>query len=94
MPNLPRTTDATLLAAIPHMHPWKADTQKQQWALREKENQILAYGRGELDLSDETGSFRVNVVNARTGEVTPGEMANSGSKIKLPDAGVVWLTRK
>ena len=94
MPNLPRTTDATLLAAIPHLHPWKADSNKQQWALRENGKQILAYGGGEVDLSDETGSYRVNTVNTKTGAVAPGETVNAGSKIKLPDATVVWLTRK
>ena len=35
-----------------------------------------------------------NTVDAKTGEVTPGETVNAGGKIKLPDATVVWLTKK
>ena len=93
MPNLPRTTDAKLLVAIPKMSIWKADTKKQQWALREPRKQILAYGGGELDLSNETGSFEVNTVNARTGQVTSGETVNAGGTIKLPDT-IIWLIKK
>jgi hypothetical protein len=94
MPGLPRSTDAALLAAIPRMHPWNADTKNHRWALREPGKQILAYGGGELDLSGETGSYGINNVNAKTGEVTPGETVNAGEKVKLPDATVVWLTKK
>ena len=94
MPNLPRATDAKLLAAIPRMNLWKADAKKQQWVLREAGKQILAYGGGELDLSAEAGSFEVNTVNARTGQVTPGETVNASGMVKLPDATVVWLTKK
>jgi hypothetical protein len=93
MPNLPRTTDAKLLAAITRMTVWKADTKKQQWALREAGKQILACGGGELDLSNETGSFEMNTVNARTGQVTPGETVNAGGTVKLPDT-IVWLIKK
>ena len=78
----------TLLAAIPHMQPWKADAQKQQWALREAGKQILVYGGGgELDLIWRNRvRFDVNTVNARTGEVTPGEIGEApDGKIKLPD---------
>ncbi|HWC60743.1 MAG TPA: DUF6298 domain-containing protein, partial [Verrucomicrobiae bacterium] len=94
MPNLPRTTDAKLLAAIPQMKIWKADAKKQQWALREAGKQILAYGGGELDLSPETGSFEVHTVNAKTGQLSPGETVNAGGVVTLPDATVVWLTKK
>jgi hypothetical protein len=94
MPNLPRTTDAKLLAAIPQMQPWKVDSKNHQWALREAGKQILAYGGGELDLSDEIGAFAVNTINPKTGEVTPATTLNAGEKIKLPDATLVWLTRK
>ena len=94
MPNLPRATDVKLLAAIPQMQPWKTDLKQRQWALREPGKQILVYGGKELDLSDETGSFRVNTVDAKTGVVTPGGMVDAGSTVKLPDATVVWLTKK
>jgi len=94
MPNLPHGTDARLLAAIPHMQVWTADAKKHQWALRESGKQILTYGGGDLDLSSETGAFEVNTVNVRTGQVTPGETVNAGAVVKLPDATVVWLTKK
>jgi hypothetical protein len=94
LPNLPRSTDTTLLAAIPRMRPWNADAKNHRWTLREPGKQVLAYGGSELDLSGETGAYRINTVNAKTGEVTPGETVNAGAKIKLPDATVVWLTKK
>jgi hypothetical protein len=75
LPNLPRGTDARLLAAIPHLSPWPEAAAAGRWALREKGRQILIYpgGSAELDLSGESGTFRVNVVNPRTGEVTRKE---------------------
>jgi hypothetical protein len=76
------------------MRPWKADAKNHRWTLREPGKQVLAYGGSELDLSGETGAYRINTVNAKTGEVTPGETVNAGAKIKLPDATVVWLTKK
>ena len=94
MPRLPRTTDAKLLAAIPKMQPWTETSKDGRWALREAGKQMLVYGSTELDLSSESGSFRVSVVNPRTGEVTAGETMKTGNKAKLPDATVVWLTKE
>lgn len=96
MPNLPRTTDPQLLAAIPEMQPWLADDDKKIWALREPGKQILAYSsaRTELDLSAESGAFRINLVNPRSGEVTLGETVQASGKVKLPDAAVVWLVKE
>ncbi len=94
MPHLPRTTDAKLLAAIPRMQSWNEASKDGHWVLREAGKQMLVYGAGELDLSGESGSFRVNVVNARTGEVTPDEIVKAGSKVKLPNTTVVWLTKE
>ena len=95
MPNLPRTTDVKLLVAIPKMQPWFADGDKKIWALREAGKQILIYGNSgaEMDLTNESGAFRVNTVNPRTGEVTPGETVQAGGKVKLPGV-VVWLTKE
>lgn len=94
LPNLPRSTDKALLAAIPQMQPWLADEAKGVWALREPGKQCLVYGGGELDLSGESGAFRVNVVDARTGKVAPaGQTVQGGGKAGLP-AGVVWLTKE
>ena len=96
MPDLPKTTDKNLLAAIPKMQPWIADDVKKIWALREPGKQILVYGNGgaEFDLSNESGAFRVNVVNPKTGEVTAGGVVQAGGTIKLPDAKVVWLVQE
>jgi hypothetical protein len=96
MPNLPRATDAKLLAAIPRMKPWLTDTDKKLWSLHESGRQILVYtaGNAELDLSTETGSFRMHTVNQKIGAVTTGEMVQAGQKIKLPGASVVWLTKE
>jgi hypothetical protein len=100
MPNLPKTTDARLLAAIPRMQPWKADASAKLWALREPGRQVLAYCgvKAEVDLSAEPGEFRVYAVDARTGELKPQrETVRGGSVVKLPSGGdggsVIWLTR-
>ncbi len=74
MPHLPRTTDAKLLAAIPQMQPWLADSNKGIWALwREPGKQIFIFGNNgvDLDLSMESGAFRVNTIDQESGEVTP-----------------------
>ena len=95
MPRLPKTTDTKLLAAIPNMKPSAELSKDGRWVLREAGNQMLICGgSAELDLSDESGSFRVNVVNPRTGEVTPGETARAGGKVKLPAASVIWLKKQ
>ncbi|MEY4917097.1 MAG: hypothetical protein RL616_1010, partial [Verrucomicrobiota bacterium] len=94
LPRLPRTTDAKLLIAIPKMQPWAEASNGGRWVLREAEKQILVCGGSELDLSAESGVFRVNVVNPKTGMVMPGEMVRAGGKLKLPDAAVVWLTKE
>lgn len=96
MPNLPKTTDQRLLAAIPRMQPWLADSEQKTWALREAGKQILACvnGGGELDLSAESGAFRLNVVNPKTGEVTPDTVVQAGGKVKLPNANIAWLVKE
>ncbi|HEY1790772.1 MAG TPA: DUF6298 domain-containing protein, partial [Verrucomicrobiae bacterium] len=43
MPDLPKTTDKTLLAAIPKMQPWFVEEAKAVWALREPGKQMLIY---------------------------------------------------
>jgi hypothetical protein len=96
LPRLPKTTDGKLLAAIPRLMPWPEATGAGRWALREKGGQALVYrGSGaELDLSGESGTFRVNVVNPGTGEVTPGGTVKAGGKVKLPEATVIWLVKE
>jgi hypothetical protein len=96
MPNLPRTTDAKLLAAILKMQPWLADNKSRIWALREPGKQMLIFrgSGGELDLSTESGAFRVYVVNRETGEAAPGPTVEAGGKVKLPDETLVWLVKQ
>ena len=96
MPRWPKTTDSRLLAAIPKMQPWAEASKDGRWALREAGKQMLIYlgGNAELDLSNESGSFRMNMVNPRTGEVKPGEVVKAGGKVKLSNAVVVWFTKE
>jgi hypothetical protein len=96
MPDLPATTEEGLLVAIPRMQPWMDDRAKKIWALREPGRQMLIYGsRGaEFDLSGESGAFRLNDVDLRTGKVTRSDQViQAGGKLSLP-GGVVWLTRE
>ncbi|HEV2696217.1 MAG TPA: DUF6298 domain-containing protein [Verrucomicrobiae bacterium] len=95
MPDLPRTTDAALLAAIPQMQPWAAANKDGNFVLREAGKQMLVYGgAGALDLTGEAGTFRANLVNARTGEVTRGDTVEGGRPVKLPEVAIVWLVKE
>ena len=101
LPNLPRTTDAKLLAAIPRMTPWRADEKNKSWALREPGNGCLIYsGHGaevELDLSGEPGKFSVKVVSENGAVTATGEQLEAGRVVNLkkPTNGrtVFWLTK-
>jgi hypothetical protein len=61
MPNLPRTTDTRLLAAIPHTQPWPEACNEHQWVLRQPGRQYLIYCASDalhpLDLSIDKGFF-------------------------------------
>jgi hypothetical protein len=95
IPELPRTTDARLLAAIPRMQPWAEVSKNKSWVLREAGKQLLVYSpdKAEVDLSEEAGSFHISIMDGRTGQVTPQPgTVQGGGKVVLP-AGVVWLTR-
>lgn len=96
MPRLPKTTEAKLLAAIPRLKPAGELSGNGRWVLAEPGRQMLVYrgGNAELNLSAESGVFRVNTVNPRTGEVTRGETVQAGAKVRLPDAAIVWLTKE
>jgi hypothetical protein len=96
LPNLPRSTDASLLAAVPEMHPLAAASNEGRWALSEPGKQYLVYSSDgapeEFDLSADSGVFLVRTVDLRTGQVDArGETVHGGGKISLP-RGVVWLT--
>jgi len=96
MPNLPQTTDARLLEAIPKMKPWAEGSGTNRWVLREAEKQYLVYSGADagLDLSG-----RVRLVPRALGEsedrqVEPGETVIAGRKVNLPNATILWLTRE
>ncbi len=98
MPNLPATTNTKLLAAIPHLQPWPEISGENRWALREPGKQILVCSRegapAEMDLSAESGKFRIQVVDEKTGQVEmSAKTIPAGNKVTLPN-GVVWLTRE
>jgi hypothetical protein len=96
LPNLPRSTDANLLAAIPQMQPWPQASMGNCRVLREAGRQVLIYtgGNAEMDLTGEAGSFRVHSVDPHSGIVTAGDMVTAGGKVALPKASVVWLTKE
>jgi hypothetical protein len=85
-----------LLAAIPHMKPVGELSSNGRWVVGEAGKQLMVYhsGNAELNLAAETGAFRVNLVNPRTGEVTRGETVKAGGTVKLPSATVVWLVKE
>jgi hypothetical protein len=64
------------------------------WVLREASRQYLVFGSTELDLTGETGEFRVRLIDPQTGTATPGGTVRAGAKVTLPDTTVVWLTRE
>lgn len=96
LPNLPRTTDLNLLAAIPQMQPWPQAGVANCRVLREAGRQVLVYtdGSTEVDLTGEPGTFRVHVVDTHTGAVTAGDSVTAGGKVTLPKSAVVWLTKE
>ncbi len=95
MPNLPATTDAKLLAAIPQMKSWLADADKKIWALREPGKQFFVCGGRdmELDLSNENGVFTLRFIDPSSGSVSDqSQIVQAGGKVKLP-GGILWLTK-
>lgn len=96
LPRLPKTTASALLDAIPRMRPWPEASNSKRFVLREHEKQLLVYGVGaqEIDLSGETGTFNVRIVDQQTGEVTSAGVVKAGKKVKLPEAPVIWLVKE
>ena len=99
--NLPRTIDAKLLAAIPRMTPWRTDVATKQWSLRESGKQVLVFSgaKADIDLSGESGEFRVFAVHARTGQlIAQRETVRGGGKTTLSNGAdsthVFWLTKE
>lgn len=103
VPNLPRTTQANLLQSLPEMQPWKDATNNGQWVLRSPGKHYLIYiGRGAsgtLDLTGESGNYRVQLIQPETGVAVPtGERVIAGRPITLRKPSeapaILWLTRE
>jgi hypothetical protein len=102
MPNLPRTTEARLLEAIPQMKPWAEASGDNRWVLREAGKQCLVYLGANaptgMDLTPESGTFSARALDLKTGAVMdlPDKIVG-GQKVNLPKNGngpsVVWLVR-
>jgi Family of unknown function (DUF6298) len=101
IPNLPTTTDAELLAAIPRMQPWKADANAKFWVLRETGKGFMIYsGSGSavaIDLSGEQGKFDVKVVSESGAVTEAGQQVEAGhvATLKKTTNGriIFWLTK-
>jgi hypothetical protein len=104
VPNLPPTTDARLLAALPRMRPLDAAKgAKQQAILAEPGRNYLVYSEAgpsiTLDLSGNEGTFTVYRIDPRTGRVSQSaDVVHGGKAVTFSvDASrtcLVWLTRK
>jgi len=103
IPNLPRTTDARLLAAIPNMRPWSEGSGQNQWILHEAGRQYLVYctsGSWQgIDFSRENHSFDFQTIDLKTGTVI--KTIENMSLTQLADIGkqntspaVYWLFAK
>jgi hypothetical protein len=102
IPNLPRSTDSRLLAAVLRMEPWPEACNEKQWVLREPGRQYLIYcasgsPRG-LELAREDGVFDVQKIDLKTGDVV--ESTKQLSLAGLADIGkqdngpaVYWLVQ-
>jgi hypothetical protein len=102
MPNLPRTTDARLLAAIPRMRPWPEACNENQWVLREPDGQCLIYSASgslhEIKFSATESTFGLQTIDLKTGTLTEttkqlsaGQLSNFGRENKAPS--VYWICK-
>ncbi len=95
LPNLPVTTDADLLAAIPRMTPAPQVETNGVRVLREPGRQLLVFNGGNkatpFDFSLETGAFVMGIVDKETGAVRwMVDQLQAGTSVELPP-GVIWL---
>jgi hypothetical protein len=103
MPNLPRTTDERLLAAIPQMQPWPEACNERQWALREPGRQYVIYCAGGspngLGVSREKSFLIMRYLDPKTGVVTESDKRISWDSFaelarRKHSAAVYWLIQK
>jgi hypothetical protein len=103
MPNLPRTTDARLLGAIPHMQPWPEACNENQWVLREPGRQYLIYCTSASSLrlhnSQEKSPLILRTIDPKTGAITEEEKRFSWTQfaeLRRTDSSpaIYWLMRQ
>jgi Family of unknown function (DUF6298) len=102
MPNLPRTTDARLLAAIPQMRPWSEACNEKQWVLREPGHQYLIYRTSASSLrlhsSQEKSPLILRTIDPKTGAVTEEETRFSWAQLAelAPERSpsIYWLVHE
>lgn len=103
IPNLPGTTDRTLLAAISRMKPIELSAEmKDQYALAEPGKNYLIYAASaeaiQPDLTEAGGIFLTSWINPKNGRiVSTGESVEGGSKAKINppfSPCVLWLSKQ
>lgn len=97
--NVPRLPEELTLA-IPTMLPSDdTNAEVKQWMLSLPEHHYLVYVENadeaiELELLGKATRYRVNWINAKTGQLTAGEEVAGGRMIRLqPQSKVVWISR-
>lgn len=102
MPNLPRTIDRGLLAAIPRMQPWPEACNEHQWVLRKLGRQYLIYCASDsihpLDISIDKASFTLQTIDLKSGAVAEEKKQVSLAQLsdlrkQNPAPAIYWLTR-
>lgn len=103
IPNLPSTTDAALLAAIPEMTPVAVEPMEGScWVLGVPSKQWLVYlasgSRVRLDVADAREPLTTRRIDLKTGSASaPIEVVQDGRFVELRSSGsgatVYWLTR-
>ncbi len=103
IPNLPRSTDPTLLSALPRMKPiTTAESAGRQWALADSGRDYLVYSSAgstiRLDLSASRETFTAHQIDPRTGRILRSDEGNEGGTvvsfpITRTSPSVLWVTR-
>ena len=103
MPNIPVVTDPQFLADATQMQPLELpQTPANQWAMGNEKKGYILYSESttpiQLDLTKATGSFSVNYINPKTGDVVKSkEIVKGGSMVSLKKqaegAEVIWVKK-
>jgi hypothetical protein len=103
VPNLPRTTEPRLLAALPRMTPWKEAMTDRQWALSEPGRNYLIHAAASrtvgIDLpGGASDRFTVCTVHPETGAAMLAGECRAGAPIVLrkptDQPTTFWLMRE